>query len=93
MTTSKPYRKLPAITNRLSCAAPLPPRLPASDRLWFTLILPNLAGSCTALISAQTPSDLAAGLELSRAAHPREFIKATGSRAALLVNESGRFDA
>jgi hypothetical protein len=56
MTTSKPYRKFSAITNRLSYAAPLPPHL--SVRLWLALILPILAGSCTVLLAAQTPPDL-----------------------------------
>jgi hypothetical protein len=69
------------------------PRLPASVRLWFTLILPIRAGSWTALLAAQNWPDLAAGLEISRAARPWEFMDAFGSRAALLGNKSGRFDA
>ena len=57
------------------------------------MALSLLALVCIPSLSAQAIQDPPPGLEISRAARPWEFVDVTGDRAALLGNESGRFEA
>ena len=57
---------------------------------WFLLPLSLFAIHSASTLRAQEPPH---SLEISRAVRPWEFLDATGSRAALLGNEAGRFEA
>jgi glycogen debranching enzyme len=57
------------------------------------MALSLLALVCIPSLSAQAIQDPPPRLEISRAARPWEFVDVTGDRAALLGNESGRFEA
>jgi len=77
---------------------PLPRSPQALLRRSILATLPLLALPLLALLSAhplraQVPQDRPPALEISRAVRPWEFLDVTGPRAALLGNESGRFEA
>ena len=84
--------KLFANNLRQRSASPWHGCLPAPRVMWIALIPPLLALLCPPLGAQATPNP-SESLELSRPVRPWEFIDATGSRAALLGNESGRLDA
>jgi len=79
------------------------PGTPTHSQKQFEWIWLKLIGACIAVMviigsgapaswSQQTPEPLLR-LELSRAVRPWEFLPVTGTRAALLGNESGRMEA
>ena len=57
---------------------------------WFALPLTLMVMNFPSVLWAQEPPH---SLEISRPVRPWEFLDATGSRAALLGNEAGRFEA
>jgi glycogen debranching enzyme len=72
---------------------PLPRSLQALLRHSIFLALPLLALLSAHSLPAQVPQSRPPALEITRAVRPWEFLDVTGPRAALLGNESGRFEA
>src|SRR5664280_187604 len=78
---------------RYGSAFPLPGCMQAVSWCSILLVLPLLVLLCSTSLQAQQPGNPPRPLELSRAVRPWEFLDVTGTRAALLGNESGRFEA
>jgi len=72
---------------------PLPRSLWAPLRQSILLALPLLSMLSAHSLPAQVPQGRTPALEISRAVRPWEFLDVTGTRAALLGSESGRFEA
>src|SRR5437879_13431617 len=69
-----------------------------AEWIWLKLIVAFIAATASIGIGApsgwgQEPPEPQSRLELSRAVRPWEFLPVTGTRAALLGNESGRMEA
>src|SRR5712691_3463638 len=69
-----------------------------AEWIWLKLIVAFIAATASIGIGApsgwgQQPPEPQSRLELSRAVRPWEFLPVTGTRAALLGNESGRMEA
>jgi glycogen debranching enzyme len=93
MLTLHSFQKMRAKIVQHRSASPQPSCVLSRLGLWFALILIFLTLFYTASLRAQAPPNPPGALELSRAVRPWEFLDVTGSRAALLGNESGRLDA
>jgi len=76
-----------------AAARPLPRPLQTLLRQAILLAIPLTALLFAPSLKAQALPDRAPALEITRAVHPWEFLDVTGPRAALLGNESGRFEA
>ena len=81
---------MPRALQPLPLLSPLQPLL-ATFRLEVALVALLLVSAIPAGLAVPNPS--ASALELSRPAHPWEFLPAVGQRAALFGNEAGELEA